>query len=79
MTNPLTVEAIYLRLGALIADAPNFKNPTPETRHWVARVLALIEVGNLVDAASLAYFCKSENEPGLRCRFNCAVLRPMSD
>jgi hypothetical protein len=31
MTNPLTVEAIYLRLGALIADAPNFKNPTPET------------------------------------------------
>lgn len=57
MTDPFTPEAIYLRLGALIADTPDFMvSLTPEARHWVARVLALIEAGNLVDVVSLAAF-----------------------
>ena len=57
MADPLTEEVIYLRLGSLIADMPDFKaGPTPETRHWVARVLALIEVGNLVGPANIFLF-----------------------
>jgi hypothetical protein len=57
MTDPLTTEAIYLRLGSLIADMPDLRaEPTPETHRWVARVLTLIEAGNLVDMASVIAF-----------------------
>ncbi|MBR0879476.1 hypothetical protein ABIF65_006804 [Bradyrhizobium japonicum] len=43
MTDPLTAEAIYLRLGSLIADAPDLKaDPTPDTRRWLARVFTMI-------------------------------------
>jgi hypothetical protein len=57
MTDPLTPEAVYLRLGSLIADTPDFKaDPTPETFCWVAQVFALIEAGKLVDMASIAVF-----------------------
>jgi hypothetical protein len=57
MTDPLTAEAIYLRLGSLIADAPNLKaDPTPETRSWIARVFAVIEAGNLLDMVSIVQF-----------------------
>jgi hypothetical protein len=57
MTDPLTPETVYLRLGSLIADAPDLTiNPTPETRQWVARILALIEARNLVDLVSMAGF-----------------------
>jgi hypothetical protein len=57
MTAPLTAEAIYLRLGSLIADAPDLKaDPTPETRRWIARVFAMIEAGKLVDAVSIVSF-----------------------
>jgi hypothetical protein len=57
MTDPLMAEAIYLRLGSLIADAPDLKaDPTPDTRRWVARVLTLIEAGNLLDTVSIVSF-----------------------
>jgi hypothetical protein len=57
MTDPLTPEAIYLRLGALIADTPDFNaDPAPETFRWVAQVFALIEAGELVDMPSIAVF-----------------------
>lgn len=57
MTDPLTAEAIYLRLGSLIADAPDLKaDPTPDTRRWVARVFAVIEGSNLLDGVSVASF-----------------------
>jgi hypothetical protein len=57
MTDPLTTEAIYLRLGSLIADMPDIKvDPTPETHRWVAQVLALIEASKLVDTMSIATF-----------------------
>jgi hypothetical protein len=57
MADPLTPEAIYLRLGALIADTPDFNaDPAPETFRWVAQVFALIEAGKLVDTASIAVF-----------------------
>jgi hypothetical protein len=57
MTDPLTTEAIYLRLGNLIADTPDLKaDPTPETRRWVARVFAMIEAGKLVDTVSIVSF-----------------------
>ena len=57
MTDPLTAEAIYLRVGSLIADAPDLKaDPTPETHRWVAQVLALIEASKLVDTMSIATF-----------------------
>jgi hypothetical protein len=57
MTEPLTAEAIYLRLGALIADTPDLKaDPTPETRSWIARVLTMIEAGNLVDRMGIISF-----------------------
>jgi hypothetical protein len=57
VTDPLTPEQLYLRLGALIADTPDFKgDPTPETHRWVAQVLALIEAGKLVDGVSIASF-----------------------
>lgn len=57
MTDPLTTEAIYLRLGNLIADTPNLKaDPTPETRSWIARVLAVIEAGNLLDMVGIVQF-----------------------
>jgi hypothetical protein len=56
MTEQLTAEALYLRLGGLIAEPPNFYavTPKPETHRWIAQVLALIEAGNLLDIASLA-------------------------
>ena len=57
MTDPLTTEAIYLRLGGLIADTPDFKAaPTPETHRWVAQVLALIEAGKLVERVDIITF-----------------------
>jgi hypothetical protein len=57
MTDPLTTEAIYLRLGSLIADAPDFKvDVTPETHRWVAQVLALIEAGKLVEMTDIVIF-----------------------
>lgn len=58
MTDPLTTEAIYLRLGSLIADIPDLKSddPTPDTHRWIAQVLALIEVSNLVDTMSIGWF-----------------------
>jgi hypothetical protein len=60
MTEPLTAEAIYLRLGSLIADAPDLKaDPTPDTRRWVARVFTLIEAGKLVDGMSIISFRSS--------------------
>lgn len=53
----LTPEELYLRLGALIADAPDLKAaPTPETRSWLARVFAVIEAGKLVDGTSIVSF-----------------------
>ncbi|SHG09153.1 hypothetical protein SAMN05443248_0250 [Bradyrhizobium erythrophlei] len=66
MTDPLTAEAIYLRVGSLIADAPDLKaDPTPETHRWVAQVLALIEAGELVNSASIATFkVASQNMEG---------------
>jgi hypothetical protein len=57
MTDSLTPEAIYLRLGNLIAETPDLKaDPTPDTRRWVARVLTMIEAGNLVDRVSILSF-----------------------
>ena len=57
MTDPLTAEAVYLRLGSLIADTPDLKaDPTPETHRWVAQVLALIEAGDLVDRMGIISF-----------------------
>ncbi len=55
MTDQLSAEAIYLRLGGLIAETPDLKaDPTPATHRWVAQVSALIYEGNLVDTSSLA-------------------------
>jgi hypothetical protein len=55
MTTALSPEQLYLRLGSLIADTPDFKaEPTPETHRWVAQVFALIEAGKLVDGVSFA-------------------------
>jgi len=58
MTDQLTPEAIYLRLGSLIADTPDRKaDPTPATFRWAAaQVLALIEAGKLVDTAGIVFF-----------------------
>jgi hypothetical protein len=56
MTEPLTAETIYLRLGSLIAETPDLKEATPETHRWVAQVLALIEAGKLADTVSIAMF-----------------------
>lgn len=57
MTAPLTPEAIYLRLGQLLAEAPDLKSDaTSETHLWVARVLVLIEAGELVNRSDLIQF-----------------------
>lgn len=57
MTDLLTAEALYLRLGGLIADTPDLNaDPTGATYRWVAQVLALIEAGKLADSTSLVYF-----------------------
>ncbi len=57
MTDQLTAEALYLRLGGLIADTPDLNaDPTGATYRWVAQVLALIEAGKLADSTSLVYF-----------------------
>jgi hypothetical protein len=57
MTDPLTPEAIYLRLGSLIAETPDLKaDATPETYRWIAQVLALIEAGKLVPTGSRVTF-----------------------
>jgi hypothetical protein len=67
MTDQLTGEAIYLRLGALIADTPNLTAaPTPETYRWIAQVVALIEAGDLADTATL--HVASEHLQGLSRR-----------
>jgi hypothetical protein len=42
MADALTPEAIYMRLGAMIADTPDITTePTPEMHRWAARVLAV--------------------------------------
>jgi hypothetical protein len=57
MTDPMAPEAVYLRLGSLIAEPPDFNAvPTASTHRWVARALALIEAGNLLDLSSLIAF-----------------------
>jgi hypothetical protein len=58
VTDQLSAEAVYLRLGSLIAEPPNFYalTPTPETHRWIAQVLALIEAGNLLDMVTLVTF-----------------------
>ncbi len=57
MTDPLTAEAIYLRLGSLIANTPDFKvDATPEIHRWTAQVLALIEEGKLLGTTDISFF-----------------------
>ena len=56
MTELLRAEALYLRLGGLIADTPDLKaEPTPATHRWIAQVLMLIEAGKLADSTSLVH------------------------
>ena len=57
----LTPEALYVQLGQLIAETPDFLSspaPTDEKRKWLARAVALVEAsGNVhdsVDALALA-------------------------
>lgn len=56
MTDPLTPEAIYLRLGALIADTPDFDADPNLAFRWIGQVFALIEAGKLVDTTSISFF-----------------------
>jgi|1186.fasta_scaffold217235_1 hypothetical protein len=66
MSDALAIEAIYLRLGSLIAETPDFKgDPVSETYRWIAQVLTLIEAGSLVDKASIGFFkVSSQNLQG---------------
>lgn len=67
MTDQLSAEAVYLRLGGLIAETPDLKaDPTPEARHWVARVLALIEMGKLLIRAG-SFRSKSRHKVWRAC------------
>jgi hypothetical protein len=76
MTDPLTVEAVYLRLGSLIADTPDLKaDPTPETHRWVAQVLALIEAGDLVDTVGIVSLkVASQNLQGVLREVNASTI-----
>jgi len=76
MTDPLTSEAIYLRLGSLIADTPDLKaDPTPETHRWVAQVLALIEAGDLAERMGIISFqVASQNLHGVMRDVNWSTI-----
>ena len=69
----LTPEAIYMRLGQLIAEMPELATPgmTPETQLWLGRVIALIEkmgAGGISDAVEITVATKNLDSPhpGLR-------------
>lgn len=80
MTDQLTAEALYLRLGGLIADTPDFTtDPTPETYRWVAQVLALIEAGKLVDGLSITSFrVSSQHLQGPLLDMNAGTILPIA-
>lgn len=76
MTNQLTPEAIYLRLGSLIAEAPDAKaGATPDTYRWIARVLAVIEAGKLADDITvIKYRVASQNLVGVLQESNMGMI-----
>src|SRR5262245_4050959 len=51
----LTPEALYMRLGQLVASMPNFDSLTDETWRWLGNAVALVEaMGNMADTATLS-------------------------
>ena len=66
----LTPEALYLELGSLAAEIPEFTTSpiTPETRRWVERAVALVELGGgLADGIQLRVAIENLDGP-LRAR-----------
>jgi hypothetical protein len=45
MSNELTPEALYMRLGQLVATMPDFLDRTNKTYQWLGRAIALVERG----------------------------------
>src|SRR6185312_740084 len=53
MTN-LTPEALYMRLGQLVASMPKFLGEDDETYRWLGQAVALVEAtDNISDLAAL--------------------------
>ncbi len=76
MADQLTSEAVYMRLGGLIAETPDLKaEPTTGTHRWTAQVLALMEAANLVDATTLAFFkVASQHLHGTQRAMNASTI-----
>ena len=75
MTDPLSAEAVYLRLGGLSPTHRTSKPiPDTDTHRWVARVLALIEMGNLVDTGIISFKVASQSLQGVLREMNAGTI-----